>query len=651
MSILELIQEQRNELGKVENELKQSVESISQEILLSDPIFVEYFGEETEESDNTGLKSLSLAQLNAKFDLKQSDVNELHALKRYYTSCLNIDSIVNKEYPNLLDYQQAFALFNDHELLPSNNYIIYKTIDKKVESLRLQFIQNLNDFLKKIIPDEYTIIDEATLQDLNTILKKNDLKLSYYNELKSKWDKILDKLDTYDLILSVDPVKLSLIKPPTTTVSFLTSMVNFINFINIINLDWLKHFFNSKISHWLNAKISSNINEVISDPLAIEKLNELIQTSAGWNILSNFVDNSSIELNLNHLYSKYTLDLKIDEIRNIFKGFDPSSDENNNDTHIDVDDWDDAWDDAASNDKIQTNDDQKNDNDDDSDGWGEWDENNSNEPPSENPQVHNQPVQNPQVFSDSKLKQVQVKTSSLPRKLQEVLPSAEIHSYFVDTIFALSSVTYPDLSSSFLLYNDLHYLSDITKNPVFSQYADKQWTLVKTNWVSELKSLVSNLNLTKEGEDDINFSQISSIHHLFDGLLVLNDTNSQKFQETIIELIEFVNNIFITSVIQLDEITEFQCGRISSIIESLRNITVPIIIQIKRTQDSVSSINKLHCLDYLVNHRLKDIMEKFYQGDLFSFETNELIKMIENIFIESELRHQSIQEIIQIREE
>ncbi|CQB90288.1 Retrograde transport protein Dsl1 C terminal [Chlamydia trachomatis] len=42
-------------------------------------------------------------------------------------------------------------------------------------------------------------------------------------------------------------------------------------------------------------------------------------------------------------------------------------------------------------------------------------------------------------------------------------------------------------------------------------------------------------------------------------------------------------------------------------------------------------------------------MERFYQGELFNLETQELVNMIKSIFIQSELRDNYIQEIIEFR--
>lgn len=678
MSIDQLIVVQQDQLRQVEDVLRDAIKSVNQTTLLEDPIFVNHFANDIETvEDENNLNTLNLTQLNEKYEACQQDIYELRKLKSSYKSLLDIDDLVNKSDSNLLDFQQLFNLFKNNETLVYNpNLIIYKHISKKIDTLHTTFITNLNAFLAKFIPNEFTIHNPEILEEFNLLLKKNDVKLDGYNHLKAKWDKLLDKLDKFDLLISEneETVELSL-QESTTKTSFLTSIVNFIKFMNIINVDWLKHFFNSKISHFLNSRISKDINTIVNDKQAIDKLNELIILSkpSGWHILTNFTDNTSIEKNLNKLYSEYTIDVYIDKIRTLFKDFDPES---SKDLKIDnekqtlpkldlqplpkppvEDDWNEEWGDnwdenatekapttakAAPPSKTE---------DDWDEGWGDdWEDDKANQPKSPA-----RPKQIPPVLSE----QSTVKISSLPDKLMTAFEEyGSLNDDLIETIFALSSVSYPPLNQSFLLYNDLQYLSRQLSTAKFSEYIELQWTRVLAQWYLELKILISSINITNEGVtsveyelDDFNLERISSIHQRFDNIISasFNDTNPSKFQALMFELIDFVNNWFITTVVQLDEITEFQCSKTTAVIESLNNITVPIIVQLGKSKDSIKSYNKIQSLDYLVNNHLRDIMNEFYQGNLFAFETNELIKMLENIFIQSELRDQSIQEIIDIR--
>lgn len=677
MSIDQLVGVQQDQLRQAEDGLIKAIQSVDEKMLLEDPIFVNQFANDVGlgEDDDDNLSKLSLTQLNNKYESYQQDISDLKQLKVFYESMNNIENMVNKSDSNLLDFHQIFISFKSHNKLVYNpNLIIYKHITKKMDQLRVLFINKLNDFLKQFIPDEFTVYNPEVLEEFNQLLLKNDLKLDYYKHLKSKWDKLLDNLENFNLLLEQDEnhEKYQLIlQNSTNSITFLTSIVNFIKFMNLINIDWLKHFFNSKISHFLNSKISTNIKVIVNNKQAIEELNQLISLAkpSGWNILTNFTDNTSIEKNLNKLYSEYTIDVYIDNIRTLFNETDlknyisleidpvQSVVETTSKTPVADDwneDWGDNWDENVPTEGEKSA--KKNDDDWDKDWDDDWEVDKKKQPTTP---IQSSPKK--KFIKSDDLTKTTIKISLLPDKLLKTFEDfGSFNDDLIDTIFALSTVVYPTLDQSFLLYNDFQYLSKQSMNSRFAEYIESQWNRVLTQWYLELKILISSINITNEGVstveyelDEFNLDRISSIHQRLNSIISssFNETNPKMFENLMIELIDFVNNWFITTVIQLDEITEFQCSKITAIIESLNNITVPIIIQLGRSKDSIKSYNKLRSLDYLVNNHLRDIMNTFYQGDLFSFETDELIKIIENIFVQSELRDQSIQEIVEIRSE
>lgn len=677
MSIDQLVGVQQDQLRQAEDGLIKAIQSVDEKTLLEDPIFVNQFANDVDlgEDDDDNLSKLSLTQLNNKYESYQQDISDLKQLKVFYESMNNIENMVNKSDSNLLDFHQIFISFKSHNKLVYNpNLIIYKHITKKMDQLRVLFINKLNDFLKQFIPDEFTVYNPEVLEEFNQLLLKNDLKLDYYKHLKSKWDKLLDNLENFNLLLEQDEnheKNQLILQNSTNSITFLTSIVNFIKFMNLINIDWLKHFFNSKISHFLNSKISTNIKVIVNNKQAIEELNQLISLAkpSGWNILTNFTDNTSIEKNLNKLYSEYTIDVYIDNIRTLFNETDlknyisleidpvQSVVETTSKTPVADDwneDWGDNWDENVPTEGEKSA--KKNDDDWDKDWDDDWEVDKKKQPTTP---IQSSPKK--KFIKSDDLSKTTIKISLLPDKLLKTFEDfGSFNDDLIDTIFALSTVVYPTLDQSFLLYNDFQYLSKQSMNSRFAEYIESQWNRVLTQWYLELKILISSINITNEGVstveyelDEFNLDRISSIHQRLNSIISssFNETNPKMFENLMIELIDFVNNWFITTVIQLDEITEFQCSKITAIIESLNNITVPIIIQLGRSKDSIKSYNKLRSLDYLVNNHLRDIMNTFYQGDLFSFETDELIKIIENIFVQSELRDQSIQEIVEIRSE
>ncbi|KAF6054947.1 Retrograde transport protein Dsl1 C terminal family protein [Candida parapsilosis] len=102
-------------------------------------------------------------------------------------------------------------------------------------------------------------------------------------------------------------------------------------------------------------------------------------------------------------------------------------------------------------------------------------------------------------------------------------------------------------------------------------------------------------------------------------------------------------------IFTIDDISENQCLLYSLLIDNLNNITIPILGEIGVSKSSIDSFNKANNVRFLLNNHLKDIIDRFYQGELFDLATGEMVNMIRSIFIQSEIRDNYINEIIEFR--
>ncbi|CAI5755615.1 unnamed protein product [Candida verbasci] len=249
--------------------------------------------------------------------------------------------------------------------------------------------------------------------------------------------------------------------------------------------------------------------------------------------------------------------------------------------------------------------------------------------------------------------------------IQDIMPlfneyDSSLKIYLITSIKALSIVEYPSLANSFIMYNDFQYLSQKLKDESMLTFVESLWKQVLKKFYEELKILIASLNLntvhtpnSEEGIlDDYNLNQLSLIYKWFNILFEekqFKSTNPVKFKELVVNLVEYLNNYLIRKVVNLIDISEFQSEQIGLIIDNLNNVTIPYILQLELKKDEIESFNKLKNVKFLINNHLKDIMDRFYQGELYDIDTNELVKLLRNTFIQSELRDNYINEIIEFR--
>ena len=671
-SIEQQLEDQELYLKDIEQNISTTLSKINKTTLENDREFRKQFEEIPQDShtDNENLTDLTISELNNKFEIITDNLNHLNELQEINFKLKEIETYLGKPktLQSILDLQYLNNLFNKEIIIDtSSKYIIYKQIKKRIDSLYQDFIVQLNEYLTiLLIPDPYTITNVAILQDFNRFLLKNGHNIDAYDKYKENWDKLVDSIlespssnqSNLNLIVDEleDTIKLEFVSDNGNN-NFIKSIINLIKFINELQYPTIKNYLNSKISKNIIDKISININQIINDKQQLTDLDELVVLchENNWNVLSRMEEGSgSIKEKLNKLHLDWIVDNYVERIKKVFK-----SDAMKQTELIDFDTGK-----LNKEENKATNENSKNDDDGD-DGWNDnWDDG-WEEEEEEEKETDTGDKASHQDTSDEKIVITKI-PSELLILINEFSRNSSDLNHLITSIQALATVEYPSLANSFLLLNDLNYLSSKLSSSSdaqkLTQFVNCNWNQVLIKFYLELKIVLSSLNLENDELnnnnfdelDDYNLNQLSLIYKWFNILFEekqLKSTNKPKFILLVIDLVEFINNWLIQMIFNLDDISEHQCTKITHIIDNLNNVTIPYIQELDgiNKDSSIESYHKLNNVKFLVNNHLKDIMERFYQGELFNLETQELVNMIKSIFIQSELRDNYIQEIIEFR--
>lgn len=248
------------------------------------------------------------------------------------------------------------------------------------------------------------------------------------------------------------------------------------------------------------------------------------------------------------------------------------------------------------------------------------------------------------------------------------VPAALRVPLLITAIVSFSLITYPSLQNSFILYNDLSQLhrllatsgaAGITPDAIaqLRNFAHTSWLKLKLDLLPYLTTITKGISLqhddyVADGEfalDSATQTQLDALGEWFNKFAdsaTLEAENAARFSELLAFYIDYVHNWLVDSILLFDEITEYQLAKLALIIAAVRAITQPIAAS---KHLATKSLHRLDNVDYLISNHLKDIMERFYQGELFDLEAHELIAVITSVFVKSELRDGYIQEIIDIR--
>lgn len=126
-------------------------------------------------------------------------------------------------------------------------------------------------------------------------------------------------------------------------------------------------------------------------------------------------------------------------------------------------------------------------------------------------------------------------------------------------------------------------------------------------------------------------------------------SNPQKFEGFAIDMIDYVNTCFFEAVFTLEEITGNQLKIIPTLVDAINNITVPCLNPLNKSRSDIKSYHQLDNIKFLMKSSMKQIMDKFFEGDLFDVATEDLVNIIKAIFVESDTRTGYLNEIVEFR--
>lgn len=609
-----------------------------------------------------------------KYEL-QSIVDNLVKLKRklsqFDESLIILDGL-NKSYQDLISNTGKQLQYNFHIYFPTNDSFVSNVLTNDISMSYEEFMKISNLF---------------ETADTSFNIK------SLHRKLQLQWDKILDHLINQDKIIKLDhqddQYVLKVLNKRAGFQEYCESITEFMSFVNQFNIQSFKNFFLSKISNNLTNKVSENINNLINptNEDLIQNLFRVVKLSkeSHWNLSVEKSLSSGADLNnkLNDLYLDWVVDKYINRLRDLFsnefvqlteslhdeyysleaaqkqvskKAEDVKNNSNNlkDENKDEWNEWDnDGWDDEEIP-EIDSQSDNRSqaENDWNEDGWDDdaWDdgESNSNKK-KESKEVH-KVSQMPSILKNIVL---EYKSESRKNDIQPLISALE----------SFSIISYPPLNESFLLYNDLQTLNNYFMNEQLAKFLDINLKQCIQSLSNEVILILVSINLKHDDfiSDSTNFddfkldneneSKLKLIDNWFNKMnkSKLKSTNNQNYKRIILDVISIILNWIINSIISMDEITEYQSTKLTTIIKSVQHIINTNLVLVDESNTTVAAYNKLNNVLFLINNHLKDIMEMFYQGEFFDLTTDELISIIESVFIKSDLRDNYIDEILDIR--
>lgn len=615
-------------------------------------------------SDRSDLNGLTISQLNEKKHNAEQSLTELNNLWVLKGLIQETEVLFNpNEEPGYIcDKYDLESIFQNLRKITTrlqsfgDSFIIKRELKDKLQNLNHQFnsqlLSILKLFIKQIESEEHIIVQEIKVNDveyaLGDYLTLVVAFIEYSNvvdlrqelmELRLKWESdVLNQVIKKKKYLNLDSHEKSFTLALTDCFPgdnffgeyYFRSIANFVKFINSLQDDKFKQFYSNKISNNLTNMISENITKLYNNEFLLTEFNDVLQLvqSTNWNLPISKSFSSSVKINeqLQGLYNNWLLDKYINQIRVYFdsKEFE-SAIKHYTETESEADGWDEPW-----------SDDEKQDEDDWGEDWGdEWGD-------------QDKPEKKVNKGKDL------VKVSKVPDKLKSIIDDfrQETNSAPADlilsAILSFSLISYPSLKDSFLFYNDFTHLGSLVQSEYLTASAESNLTQQS---ISNSNQLFKILLSYKVSDTETDFEEPVEIDKLFKTLQSsqLKETNSGMFKTMVVQLLEIINNWLISTIIELDEITEYQSDKFTKFITYVQTIAADNLKQIHEPTSAVTSSNKLSQTVILINNHLKDIMEHFYNGELFDYSTRELIKIIENIFIKSDLRDNCIREIEEIR--
>lgn len=689
-AISALLDKNRGQLNAVESDISALVDSISISEISRDPN-LKYTIDDNENIEQAELMSESIAQLSNKsteIDTGLHQLDDLWVIKSLLQEIkVGLNPLGEENYACDKDDLESLVanlgkldkrVSELDKSLVIRSLVSQEALERKVDVVNQMlntfeaFFPHQCEFHSNTDENHYSLSEFLSIPERYPDLNLDAIFKSFIRRLQVYWDKeVLDKLcdNTYTLELQRkdDTVKLVLHKNTQGfSALYFNSMESFIRFVDLVDNQNLRNVFLSKISHSLMQVISQNIRTLMQSEnnSATRELVNLVNVAreTGWSLSIGSTFNSSQNLHekLGNLYLEWIEDKYIDQIMQFFKEHfketvgrvsdlkvpnekkqKVASAEQGADDH-----WDENWSEDGWDEEIQ-------------DDWNWGDE--------ENPQ------ELPKSLRKHNLNSLDTTTmviSDVPSRLQRIVEDFKAESktenfnILAIAIQSLLLVYYPPLEHTFLLYNDLKQMGTLSGSSELTKFADTLWSQLKLKFTNQVVELVlavdlqhddfvaASTDLNKFELDEDNWTQLSKISNWFKNLFStdLQKTNKPMFHDFIIDMVNLINSWLANSIIRMDEITEYQSIKITTIVEMMQNVTLPNVQQVDDTKDAVESFHKLDNVVFLINNHLKEIKERFYDGEFFDLQTQELTALIKSVFVQSGPRDDLITEISEFRD-
>lgn len=599
---------------------------------------------------------------------------------------LSINFALKTCYNELVDRLMEKLVEMFSRFFPSPHDDLHHTIVFKVH------VNEISMSLKEFQSFFAEVENHFSRSDISDLLKN----------LRLVWDKkILDMLiKRQGFILVIEEgsaVTLELTKPGSLRRSltnlYFKSLRHFILFVNLLDNRAFKNYYSTKISNDMVQAVSENIRLFMNNKEQLrEELVETLQllASSGWSvpIRNTFSSLDKIDQGLQNIYNSWVVDKYINEAREVFNADDFEShfknlkDASYETKREESSKGEEQWDDWGSDSESETesnHDDwgsgersseveksEKNgnntDGDDEEDAWDDWDDGWDDETDERANKTEKKSFtsKTTTLGPETNLSPPTIKYTSIPFKLSVVIAKFMKESNngdpqdILDAIASLALLSYPKLTCLFLLFNDLKRIK--TSSTYLSDFADQEWNHTRQNVFDDVTHVLGTIDYGNEDLDDEHDlfevkSKLDQYRKIINDLFLqdLESTNSEMFKIFITELMNFTNNLILENILSNKEISEAQSEKYTNVLQGLQSIAEEVLQRTKQDFTELASYNKLKQAIILLNNHLKEIMDYFYQGELYDFTTEELIHVIKSVFVPSDLRENCIGDIIEIR--
>lgn len=204
------------------------------------------------------------------------------------------------------------------------------------------------------------------------------------------------------------------------------------------------------------------------------------------------------------------------------------------------------------------------------------------------------------------------------------------------------------------VYNDVSYITQISEyteklKELNMRFLDFQLTFKKRVILGILEKQLSILKNNDNAEVSV-MKQIKQVIPFIqeEVLSTLQKLEFEKMSYFTLNILAFIyNELIIKQILNWSVISEKNSENLAQIITVIFNDTE--VSELSMVKEYKDLREKFEIIGRILTLHLKDIMDMFYNGDFYLFETREIIQWINLLFADTPLRRNSIDDIKEIR--